>query len=216
MIQLYYAPSTASLIPHLLLREMGIPFELVLVDRAVKAQKSPEFIALNPNGLVPVLKDGELVIYETAAICLYLCDTYGHDGLVPAIGTAERASFYKWLIWLTNTMQSTLMAYFNPGRWVAEGNEEGAAQVKTRAQEKVYGMLDQLDAELQSHGGDWFMGNTFTALDIYVFIMCRWTRGFSSRPAREYPHLAPYLQRMLARPATQSAFAAEKLSEPFV
>jgi glutathione S-transferase len=216
MIQLYYAPSTASLISHLLLREMGIPFELVLVDRAVKAQKSPEFIALNPNGLVPVLKDGELVIYETAAICLYLCDTYGHDGLMPAIGTAERASFYKWLIWLTNTMQSTLMAYFNPGRWVAEGNEEGAAQVKTRAQEKVYGMLDQLDAELQSHGGAWFMGNTFTALDIYVFIMCRWTRGFSSRPAREYPHLAPYLQRMLARPATQSAFAAEKLGEPFV
>jgi glutathione S-transferase len=195
---------------------MDIPFELVLVDRTIKAQKSAAFVALNPNGLVPVLKDGELVLYETAAICLYLCDTYGQVGLVPAIGTSRRAHFYKWMIWLTNTMQSTLMAYFNPGRWVAEGNDEGAAQVKMRAQEKVYAMLDQLDAELARHGGEWFMGNTFTALDPYVFIMCRWTRGFSNRPARDYPHLAPYLQRMLARPATQRAFAAENLSEPFV
>lgn len=216
MVQLYYYPSTASLIPHILLRELDVPFELVLVDRASKAQKAPAFLRLNPNGLVPALVDGEVVLYETAAICLYLADTYGQAGMVPALGTPERAHFYKWLMWLTNTMQSTLMAYFTPGRWVAEGNEDGAAQVKARAQDKVYGMLEQLDAEFARHGGPWFMGAGFTALDPYVFTLCRWTRGFSRRPAREFTHLAPYLQRMLARPATAQAFDAENLAAPFV
>ena len=74
---------------------MGLPFELVLVDRAVKAQKSQEFIDLNPNGQVPVLKVGEVVLYETAAICLHLCDTYGDDGIAPKVGTTARADFYK-------------------------------------------------------------------------------------------------------------------------
>jgi len=216
MIQLYYRPSTASLIPHILLYELDTPFELVLVNSGSNGQKSAELLQLNPNGLVPVLKDGALVLYETAAICLYLIDTPKGQRLAPALGTPERAHFYKWLIWLTNTMQSTLMAYFNPGRWVQEGNEAAAAEVKARAQEKVHSMLDQLDSEMARHGGEWFMGSAFSALDPYVFVLCRWTRGFSSRPARDYPHLSPYLKRMLARTATQQAFLAENLVEPFV
>jgi glutathione S-transferase len=76
-------------------------------------------------------------------------------------------------------------------------------------------MLDRLDEQLASHGGDWLLGATFSAVDPYVLMLCRWTRGFA-RPARSLPHLAPYLQRMLARPAVQRAFATEKLSTPFV
>ena len=72
MIQLHYYPSTASMIPHLLLQEMGIPFKLLLVDRATDAHKAPAYLALNPNGLLPALTDGDLVLYETAAICLHL------------------------------------------------------------------------------------------------------------------------------------------------
>lgn len=216
MIQLHYFPSTASMIPHLLLQEMGVAFELVLVDRAHDAHKAPAYLRLNPNGLIPVLTDGDLVLYETAAICLHLCDTHPQAGLAPAQGTAERAHFYKWLVWLTNTLQATLLAYFYPERWVAEGNAEGAAQVKAQAQAKVGTLLEQVDAELVRHGGPWFTGQAFSALDPYVFTLCRWTRNFSARPAREYAHLGPYLQRMLARPATQRVFKAEGLSEPFV
>jgi glutathione S-transferase len=216
MIQLHYYPSTASMIPHLLLQEMGIPFELVLVDRAKDAHKAPAYLALNPNGLLPALCDGDLVLYETAAICLHLCDTHPQYGMAPAVGTVQRAHFYKWLMWLTNTLQSTLIAYFYPERWVNVGNADGAAQVKTQAQSKINGLLDQLDAELARHGGPWFMGDAFTALDPYVFTLCRWTRNFSARPARSLPHLGPYLQRVLARPATRWVMATEQLSEPFV
>ena len=81
---------------------------------------------------------------------------------------------------------------------------------------KIAGLLDQLDAELATHGQDWFMGAHYTALDAYVFTLCRWTRHFSSVPARERPHLGPYLQRMLARPALQRVLAAEQLAPPFV
>lgn len=216
MIQLHYYPSNASMIPHLLLHEIGIPFELILVDRAIDAHKTLAYLSVNPNGQLPALTDGELVIYETAAICLHLCDTHPLAGLAPEVGSAERAHFYKWLIWLTNTLQSSLIAYFYPERWVTEGNVDGAAQVKEQAQIKIDGLLNQLDAELEGHSGAWFMGNTFSALDCYVFTLCRWTRNFSHRPARDLPHLGPYLQRVLDRTATRRVIAAEGLSAPFI
>lgn len=216
MIQLHFAPATASMIPHLLLEEMGAPFELVLVDNTVGAHREPAYLALNPNGLLPALCDGDLVLYETAAICLHLCDTHPKPGLAPDLGTAQRAHFYKWLMWLTNTLQSALIVYFYPQRWVDDGNDAGVAQVKAHAQSKINGLLDQLDAELERHGGPWFMGEAFTALDPYVFTLCRWTRNFSTRPARSLPHLGPYLQRVLARPATQRVMATEQLIAPFV
>lgn len=217
MIQLHYYPATASMIPHLLLEEMGVPFELVLVDRTVDAHKASAYLALNPNGLIPALTDSNgLVLYETAAICLHLCDAHPQFGLAPALGTVQRAHFYKWLMWLTNTLQSALIVYFYPHRWVDDGNIDGVAQVKAHAQGKIDGMLDQLDAELARHGGPWFMGEAFTALDPYVFTLCRWTRNFSARPARSLPNLGPYLQRVLARPATQRVMAIEQLSAPFV
>lgn len=217
MIQLHYYPATASMIPHLLLEEMGVPFELVLVDRANDAHKASAYLALNPNGLLPALTDSDgLVLYETAAICLHLCDTHPQFGLAPALGTVQRAHFYKWLMWLTNTLQSALIVYFYPQRWVDDGNDAGVAQVKAHAQSKIDGLLDQLDAELARHGGRWFMGEAFTALDPYVFTLCRWTRNFGARPARSLPNLGPYLQRVLARPATQRVMATEQLSAPFV
>lgn len=216
MIQLHYYPSTASMIPHILLEELGVPYEHVLVDRAVDAHKSPAYLQLNPNGLIPVLTDGDLVLYETAAIALHLCDTHPRAALAPALGTAQRAHFYKWLMWLTNTLQSALIVYFYGERWMNAGNAAGAAELKANAQQKIGCMLDQLDAHLASHGGPWFMGADYAALDAYVFTLCRWTRNFSAAPARERPHLGPYLQRVMARAAVQRVFANEKLAPPFV
>ena len=103
MIQLHCYPSTAAMVPHILLEELGVPYERVLVDREHGALDSPAYRALNPNGLIPVLVDGELVLYETAAICLHLSDTHPQANLMPALGTAGRAQAYKWLMWLTNT-----------------------------------------------------------------------------------------------------------------
>ena len=224
MIQLHYYPSTASMAPHILLRELVVPFELLLVDRTQNAQKMTAYLRLNPNGLIPVLtsndEEGELVLYEAAAICLHLCDMHPASNLAPAVGTPERAHFYKWLMWLTNTLQATLINYFYPERWVNVDNDVGAAQVKSQAEIKVGVLLDQLDAELARqallHTEPWLLGANYSAVDIYTLMLCRWTRNFASKPARDRPQLGPYLQRMLARPAVIKAFAAEGLERPWV
>lgn len=219
MVTLHYFPGNASLIPHIVLRELGVPFDLSLVDRERDAQRSPEYLKLNPNGQIPVLVDGDLVIYETTAICLHLADTHDASGLLPPCGSAERAHAYKWLAWMTNTLQARLLHYFYPERLVAPGNAAGAAEVRAQAQSDIGRMLDQLDAQLAGHGRPWLLGEHYSVADPYAFVMCRWSRGFSgaaSRPARERPHLGPYLQRLLQRDAVQQAIAIEKLPEPWV
>ena len=215
MLKLHYYPGNASLTPHMLLEELGVPFQLELVDRAKAAHKSPEYLKLNPNGLIPVLVDGDLVLYETAAICLHLADTHPQAKLAPPLATPERAHFYKRLIWLTNTMQAMLIHYFYGKRIVDEGNPQATAQVKAHAESKVGAMLDQLDAELAGHGQPWLLGAAYSAVDPYALMLCRWTRGFK-RPARSLPHLGPYLQRVLERPAVQRAFDREGLTLPRV
>ena len=220
MITLHYYPGNASFTPHVVLHELGVPFELSLVDRAVGAHKSPEYLGLNPNGLIPVLVDGDLVLYETAAICLHLADTHPAAHLAPPLGSVERAQFYKWLMWLTNTVQANLIHYFYGHRLVDEGNTAATAQIKAHTQARVGECLAQIDAHLAAQdtpaGGPWMMGAQYSVLDPYVWMVCRWTRGFSDRPARTYTHIGPYLQRMLQRPAMQRAIAAEQLSEPMV
>lgn len=214
MITLHYNPGAASLAAHVLLREAGARFELALVDRTVAAHKSPAFLALNPNGLIPVLTDGELVLYESAAILLHLADTHPAAALAPDLGTPERAHYYKWMAWMTNTLQAMLIHYFYPERLVAEGNAAGAAQVKARAMARVHELLAQLDAQLASHGGPWLLGERYRAVDPFAWMLTRWTRNFSERPARSFPHIAAYQARMLARPAVQAAIAAEGLQAP--
>ncbi|MBC7609264.1 MAG: glutathione S-transferase family protein [Polaromonas sp.] len=220
MMQLHYYPSTAAMAPHIVLEELGIAYQRVLVDRTQNAQKMTAYLKLNPNGLIPVLTDGELVLYESAAICLHLCDTHPQAGLAPAVGTAERAHFYKWLMWLTNTLQATLIVYFYPQRWVNDGDIEGAAKIKAHAETKVGLMLDQLDIELARQGAThalpWLLGAHYSVVDIYTLMLCRWTRNFKSPPARDRVHLGPYLQRALARPAVVRAFEAEGLDMHWV
>ena len=95
MLQLHYYPGNASMTPHMLLEELGVPYTLQYVDRTVQAHKAADYLKLNPNGLIPVLVDGDLVLYETAAICLHLADTHPQAALAPALGTPARAHFYK-------------------------------------------------------------------------------------------------------------------------
>ena len=93
MIRLHYYPGNASMAPHILLQELGVPFELVRVDREAAAHKSAAYLKLNPNGLIPVLEDGDQVLYETAAILLHLADTHPEAVLAPGVGTPERAQY---------------------------------------------------------------------------------------------------------------------------
>jgi len=213
MLQLHYYPGNASMTPHMLLEGLGVPYTLQYVDRTVQAHKAADYLKLNPNGLIPVLVDGDLVLYETAAICLHLADTHPQAALAPPLGTPERAHFYKWLAWLTNTLQAALIIYFYPERWADDA--AAIAQVRAHAEVSIGRMLDQLDAEFARHDGPFLLGSEFSAVDPFAFMLCRWTRGFG-RPARSLRHLAPFLERMLARPAVQRTIEQEGLVAPLV
>ena len=222
MLTLFHHPGNASLTPHMLLEELGVPYQLRRVDRDRGEHKSEAYLRLNPNGLIPVLVDArdegdgtELVIFETAAICLHLLDTHPQCGFVPAVGTPQRALFYQWLVWLTNTLQATLLHYFYGERIIDVGDRGAERQVKAHAERLAGGMLDLLDAELARHGKPWLLGSVFSAVDLYALMLCRWTRAFE-RPARDLSHLGPYLQRVLARPAVRRAFEQEGLALPWV
>lgn len=211
MPTLHAMPSTAAMAPHILLREIGAPFDLVLLDPGKGEHKSAAYLALNPHGRVPTLVDGDLVLYEAAAICLHLADSHPEARLAPALGTAERAAFYKWLVYLTNSVQADMMLYFYPQRYVDGADAQSA--FKAMAEARLDAHFDGLDRALA--GRDWMLDSGYSALDPYLFMLCRWTR-FMRRPARTLPHLGPYLARLLERPAVRKTFAAEGLAEPYV
>jgi len=212
MYQLYYYPGNANLAPHILLEEIGAEYELVLVDRSKDEQKSPGYLKLNPAGRIPVLVDGALVLYESAAICLHLADRHAPAALAPALGSDERAEFYKWLVYLTNTLQAELMLYFYPERMADDAS--AAAQIKQHAERRVGDMLDLIEAGLTAGTGPYLLGPHYRAVDAYLLMLCRWTRGMQ-QPARNRPRLGHLLDTVMARAATERAFAAEGIAAPY-
>lgn len=211
MYQLYYSPGKASLAPHMLLEEIGADYELRFVDTDANAHNSPEYLKLNPNGRIPTLVDDGFVLYETAAICLHLADRHPEANMVPALGSTQRAAFYQWLIYLTNTLQTELITYFYSERLADD--EAMAASVKAHAEQRIGTMLDLIEARLAS-GGPYLLGERFSAVDPYLLMLGRWTRSMA-HPARARPHFGRYLETIAARPAILRTFTAEGLSAPF-
>lgn len=210
MIQLYYSPGNASLAPHIVLQELGIVHQRLLVDRDNQAHRSESYRKLNPNGLIPVLVDGELVLYEAAAICLHLADRFPDGALVPSLGTTARAHLYKWLMHLTNTVQAEMITYFYPERMA---DDAGAiAQVKAHAEARIAAMFDLIEAELV-RGGPYLLGATYSVADSYLFMLARWSRNMQ-RPARTLPALGAYLDLLAKRPAIGGVFAVEGIEGP--
>lgn len=211
MIELHYYPGNASLFPHMLLREAGAAFALKLVNREENAQKSAAYLKLNPNGLIPVLVDGQTVVYETAAIAMHIADRFPDAGLAPRVGTPERADYYRWMLHLSNVLQSGFRAWFYPHEFVADPTASETAKVAagvamTQAFDRIADQLDQ---------GPWLLGGTFSAVDLYLLMLTRWGRTLP-RPARDIPPIGAHAARVLDRPKVQEAFAAEGLAAPFV
>jgi len=204
MTTLYLIPSSAAMAPHILLHETGAPFETVILDKQRGEHQTAEYLKLNPNGRVPTLVDGDLVIFESAAICLHLADKHPDAGLAPAPGTAERARFTQWLVYLTNTVQADMMLYFYPERFAPAA---AADAVKAMAVDRIMNQFALLDRELE--GREYLAGGRFSAADAYLFMVARWTRHMP-RKARDLANLGPYLARIQARPSVQAVYAAEK------
>ncbi|MBL8521968.1 MAG: glutathione S-transferase family protein [Betaproteobacteria bacterium] len=210
-ITLYYVPSNASMAPHLLLNEIGCPFELKLVDRENNEHQSAEYLKLNPSGLIPVLVDEGRPIHQTAAILLHLTDKFPSAGFAPGVGDARRPALYQWLFYLSNTLQPELITYFYPHRLADD--EAMAERVKHHAEQRVAGMLDLLEAHLAAQG-PFMLGADFSITDLMLLMLCRWTR-MHARPAQTRPHLKRLIETVAARPAVVKTFAVEKLPLPW-
>lgn len=211
MYVLYYYPGNASLLPHMALREAGARFELRLVDRTRDAQRSAEYLRLNPNGRIPVLVDGDLVLFETAAITLHIADQHQRSGLAPPPGAKERAHFYKWMVHLTNTPQADFRAWFYPWEYVVD--RPAVVSVKQAAGERLGRMFSVIADQLGD--GPWLLGDRFSAADLFLFMLVRWGRGMPN-PPRDLPQLSAHADRVLTRPAVQATMEAEGLTAPFI
>jgi glutathione S-transferase len=210
MYQLHYFPANASATPHMLLEQIGAEYDLVLVDRARNAQKSSGYLRINPNGRIPTLVDGNLIVSEAAAIVLHLVDQHAEAGLAPQIGTPERAKYYQWLTFLTNSLQEELMIWQYPDRLA--GNDASATDVvKHGAEARANSFLDVIEDHLRANG-PLFLGNGLSAVDFYLVMLSRWARPMT-RPPRSRPSIARLLDRVTALPSVRRAYEQEGITD---
>jgi len=185
--------------PHAVLAEIGVPYELALVERGSSA-----YLAVNPAGLVPTLEDGDLVLTESAAICLHLADRVPEARLLPRIGTRERSDTYRWLMFLTNTVQTAHLRHFYPERYGTQG-------VKETADAELHGLFDRIDAHLA--GREWLVGDERTVADLFLFMLTRWGR-FLEPPAWERRNLRAHWLRTAELPGVRRMLDEQELETP--
>ncbi|NKB79898.1 glutathione S-transferase family protein [Ochrobactrum daejeonense] len=210
MYKLHYYPGNANAAPHMVLEEIGVEHNLVLVDREVNAQKSSEYLKINPNGRIPTLEDDGLIINEAAAIVLYLLDRHPEAGLAPKFGTDERAKFYQWLFFLTNSLQEELMVWQYPER-IGGADLEAIEVIRRGAETRASNFLDVIEDHLKANG-PLIMGDKLSAADFYLVMLCRWARPMT-KPPRTRPNISRLLDKVIALPSVRRAYAAEGITD---
>lgn len=165
---LHYAPDNASLCVRLALEECGFAYQTTLVDRANQAQRSAAYLALNPNGLIPVLVTPQGAIFETAAILLWLSEQPQGRALMPH-GVARQEAL-SWLFWLSNSLHPALRMVFYPDQHIEAG---GSAALRRRTCARLSEMLDRLEAVAVKRPV-WLRAEQATALSCYLCPMLRW------------------------------------------
>ncbi len=192
MMKLYWSPRTRSFTALWVLEETGQPYERVLTDISSGAQRTPEYLAVNPMGKVPALRDGDATMGEAAAICAYVAERYPDAKLAPPVGDPHRAKYLYWLFYGPGCIEPTIVQLatkieMNP---VAAGWGDAAR------------VIDVLDGALQK--GPWILGENFSAADIVIGSGLNFgVRLFKMIPSR--PSFEAYVARCMARPAFQRA-----------
>jgi len=197
-MKLYHSPQSRSIRPRWLLEELGVPYELVRVNLAAGDQKKPEYLKLNPNGAVPTLVDGDLVLWESAAICQYLADKYPEKGLAPKVGTAERGKYYQWIHYAMSGLEPPAVTIFMHAMQLPEA--ERVPQLVAGARAALGAALKVVDGALA--GRTWLVGERFTAADVMVGSTIVWAQ-MMGMVGTDLPNVQAYLGRLAERPAMQ-------------
>jgi glutathione S-transferase len=194
MMKLYFAPRSRSFSALWLMEEVGRPYERVLIDITKGAQKSADFLAVNPMGKVPALQDGEAKLGEAAAICAYVADRCPEAGLAPAADDPKRARYLQWLFFAPSCIEPAMVQLATKIQMPPVSAGWGEAT-------QVFDVLDKALAD-----GPWLLGDSFSAADIAVGSALNFAvRLFKMAPTR--PAFERYLDRCAARPAFQRAQA---------
>lgn len=166
---LYYDPKTSAFVPHVMLDELGVSYDLVRVDTSIRAHDTPEFRKINPNMLLPTLglQDGR-TFGENGAIILMLGELNPQSGMVPRIDEADRSFFLHWLFALATTGHTTIRRYSYPSEYTTDPSAEQATRDAAWIQFDKF--LDVLENAIS--GDPWFMPRGFGPLDIYTVMDC--------------------------------------------
>src|SRR6202047_4846201 len=192
MMKLYWSPRSRSFSALWLMEETGKPYERVLTDISAGAQKTPEYLAINPMGKVPALKDGDATLAEAAAICAYVAERYPDAKLAPPLGDPLRAKYLYWLLFAPSFIEPAMVQVATKVEMTSLSAGWGDAQ-------RVF---DVLDAALTK--GPWLLGESFSAADIIVGAGLNFAvRLFKMLPSR--PSLERYIDRCAARPGFERA-----------
>jgi glutathione S-transferase len=192
----YYAPMSTASLTELVLEELGVPCEKVKVDIQKGGNKTPEFLALNPNGRVPCIVHDGKSLWESAAITMYLGETFGVErGLYPAPGL-RRGEAMQWIVWTNVTLGDAVGRYTrNTMNWFPEEQKNAAAG--EAGKKDIEGCLRVLNQALE---GKPFVTGDYTLADAHLNTFCDWLRHmqFDFAP---FPNVIAWGARCADRPA---------------
>ena len=188
----YTNPMSRGRVVRWMLEEIGCPYRAEVLEYG--AMRSPAYLSVNPMGKVPAIRHDDTVVTETAAICAYLADAFPQAGLAPPPGDRLRGPYYRWLFFGAGPLEAaaTNKAF---GFVVPEGREGMAG----------YGSLAAVMGTLEGtlSGGDYLVGDRFTAADLYLGSHVGWGMEFGTIERR--PAFERYWERLGSRPAALRA-----------
>lgn len=196
-LTLYSVPGTACTVACAALEETGAPYDTVQVERRDRSIP-PEFKQVNPHGRVPALRDGDVRMYETAAIILHLGDRFTDSALIPAMGTPGRSDTYRWLVYLTNTLHTAYTRWYVP--WYIPDDPGLAQSIREAAARDIGACLDFVDGHLDDRR--YLVDGRFTGADLLLHMLASPNWSLDIEPAAfARPNLAAHHARVDARPA---------------
>ena len=203
-MKLYTKPGACSLSDHIVLRWIGKPFDLQVMDAA--GMKTDEYLKLNPAGAVPVLEADGWVLTQNAAILNFLADSFPESGLGGDGTPKSRGEVNRWLGFLNADVHPAFHPLFGSTRYL--GDEAAINASKSNARQKLRGLFESLDAQLE--GKHWLTGARSIA-DPYLFVALRWAKG-TQVDLSGLENLERFFIRMRADADVAAAMEAEGLS----
>jgi glutathione S-transferase len=205
MWTLYHAPISCALASHIALEQAGAAYEAVRVDFANNAQRSPEYLRINPKGRVPALVTERGILTETPAILAFVAQSFPAAKLAPLDDAYAFAQVQAFNSYLCSTVHVAHAHRMRGHRWVDDADAIVAMQKKVP--QTVGDCFALIENEM--FRGPWVMGSDYSISDIYLFTLARWMEADGVDPAR-FPKVKDHRDRMHGIAAVQAALAAEE------